>query len=69
MGFNRCYLKKSIVKSLYEKGGVDSIINLLIKYDSFSTEDCFFLLNFKTIDQLKKAESEIKTWLYSDNIK
>lgn len=69
MGFNRCYLKKSVVKDLYEKGGINSITDLLVKYDSFNTEDCFFLLDFTTVDQIKKAESEIKIWLYSDNIK
>ena len=39
---------------------------MLTKYDAFITEDCSFLLNFTTLDQIEKAEPEIKTWLYEN---
>lgn len=41
-------------------------MDMLTKYDAFSTEDCSFLLDFTTLDQIEKAEPEIKDWLYND---
>ena len=41
-------------------------MNMLTKYDAFITEDCSFLLNFTTLDQIEKAEPEIKIWLYEN---
>ena len=66
MGFNKCHLTKASVKAFYENGGIKSVMNMLTKYDAFTTEDCSFLLNFTTLDQIEKAEPEIKAWLYED---
>jgi hypothetical protein len=66
MGFNKCHLTKSSVKVFYENGGIKSVMNMLTKYDAFTTEDCSFLLDFTTLDQIEKAEPEIKAWLYED---
>ena len=66
MGFNKCYLTKKSVRAFYENGGIKSVMDMLTKYDAFITEDCSFLLNFTTLDQIEKAEPEIKTWLYKN---
>ena len=66
MGFNKFHLTKSSVKAFYENGGIKSVMNMLTKYDAFTTEDCSFLLDFTTLDQIEKAEPEIKAWLYED---
>jgi len=46
MGFNKCYLQKSHVKYLYETGGIKAITDMLVVYDTFSTQDCFFFVKF-----------------------
>ena len=66
MGFNKCHLTKSSVKLFYERGGIHAVMDMLTKYDAFSTEDCSFLLDFTTLDQIEKAEPEIKAWLYEN---
>lgn len=66
MGFNKCHLTKRSVKAYYENGGIKAVMEMLTKYDAFTTEDCSFLLNFTTLDQIEKAEPEIKAWLYED---
>lgn len=66
MGFNKCHLTKKSVKIYYERGGIHAVMDMLTKYDAFSTEDCSFLLDFTTLDQIEKAEPEIKDWLYND---
>ena len=66
MGFNKCYLTKKSVKATYEDGGIQAVMNMLTKYDSFMTEDCSFLLDFTTLDQIEKAELEITDWLYDN---
>jgi dihydroxyacid dehydratase/phosphogluconate dehydratase len=66
MGFNKCYLTKKSVKSFYERGGIKEVMNMLTKYDAYITEDCSYLLDFTTLDQIEKAEPEIKIWLYEN---
>lgn len=66
MGFNKCHLTKKMVSSYYEKGGIEEVCKLLAGCDSFITEDCSFLLNFTTLDQIREAEPEIKSWLNQD---
>lgn len=67
MSFNKCHLSKRSVKAIFDKGGIEEVCNMLTKYDAFTTEDCSFLLNFTTLDQIRKAEPEIKAWLYQDD--
>lgn len=67
MGFNKCHLTKKSVKAFYNYGGIEEVCRMLTKYDAFTTEDCSFLLNFTTLDQIRKAEPEIKAWLYQDD--
>lgn len=69
MGFNKCHLTKRSVKIYYERGGIKEVMNMLTKYDAFSTEDCSFLLDFTTLAQIENAEPEIKAWLYEDESK
>jgi hypothetical protein len=67
MGFNKCHLTKNSVKAFYDRGGIEEVCNMLTKYDAFTTEDCSFLLSFTTLDQIRKAEPEIKAWLIQDD--
>lgn len=66
MGFNKCHLTKRSVRATFDHGGIKAVMEMLTKYDAFTTEDCSFLLDFTTLDQIEKAESEIKAWLYED---